>query len=69
MAEKLPDNFKVKDEDNSNVELPLEVQEPLTINPIDPENLDESVSAEYTEILSEIKEKKIKKKRRTKDQA
>ena len=56
-------------EDNSNVELPMEVQEPLDINPTDPENPDESMSAEYTEILSEIKEKKIKKKRRTKDQA
>ena len=56
-------------EDNSSVELPLEVQEPLAINSTDPENLDESVSAEFTEILSDIKERKIKKKRRTKDQA
>ena len=51
-------------EDNSNVELPMEVQEPLDINPTDPENPD----AEYTEILSEIKEKK-RKQRRNKDQA
>ena len=56
-------------EDNSNVEVPLEVQEPLDINPTDPENPDESVSAEYTEILSDIKERKIRKKRRNKDQA
>ena len=56
-------------EGNSSVELPLEVQEPLDINPTDPENPDESVSAEYPEILSEIKERKIKEKRRTKDQA
>ena len=56
-------------EDNSNVELPLEVQEPLDINTTDPENPDESVSAEFTEILSDIKERKIRKKRRNKDQA
>ena len=45
-------------EDNSSVELPLEVQESLAINPTDPENPDESVSAEFTEILSDIKERK-----------
>ena len=56
-------------EDNSSVELPLEVQEPLDINPTDPENLDESVSAEFTEILSDIKERKIRKQRKNKDQA
>ena len=56
-------------EGNSSVELPLEVQEPLAINPTDPENPDESVSAEFTEILSDIKERKIRKKRRNKDQA
>ena len=56
-------------EDNSNVELPMEVQEPLDINTTDPENLDESVSAEFTEILSDIKERKIRKQRRNKDQA
>ena len=56
-------------EDNSSVELPLEVQEPLAINSTDPENLDESVSAEFTEILSDIKERKIRKQRRNKDQA
>ena len=56
-------------EDNSSVELPLEVQEPLDINPKDPENPDESVSAEFTEILSDIKERKIRKQRRNKDQA
>ena len=56
-------------EDNSNVELPLEVQEPLAINPTDPENPDESVSAEFTEILSDIKERKIRMQRRNKDQA
>ena len=56
-------------EGNSNVELPLEVQEPLDINTTDPENPDESVSAEFTEILSDIKERKIRKKRRNKDQA
>ena len=55
-------------EDNSNVELPMEVQEPLDINPTDPENPDESVSAEFTEILSDIKERK-RKQRRNKDQA
>ena len=55
-------------EGNSSVELPLEVQEPLDINPTDPENPDESVSAEYTEILSDIKERK-RKQRRNKDQA
>ena len=52
-------------EDNSGVE----IQESLAINPTDPENPDESVSAEYTEILSDIKERKIRKKRRNKDQA
>ena len=56
-------------EGNSSVELPLEVQEPLDINTTDPENPDESVSAEFTEILSDIKERKIRKKRRNKDQA
>ena len=56
-------------EDNSNVELPMEVQEPLDINPTDPENPDESVSAEFTEILSDIKERKIRMQRRNKDQA
>ena len=56
-------------EGNSNVELPLEVQEPLDINTTDPENPDESVSAEFTEILSDIKERKIRKQRRNKDQA
>ena len=55
-------------EGNSSVELPLEVQEPLAINSTDPENLDESVSAEFTEILSDIKERK-RKQRRNKDQA
>ena len=55
-------------EGNSNVELLLEAQEPLAINPTDSENLDESVSAEYTEILSDIKERK-RKQRRNKDQA
>ena len=55
-------------EGNSSVELTLEVQEPLDINPTDPENLDESVSAEFTEILSDIKERK-RKQRRNKDQA
>ena len=47
----------------------VEVQEPLDINPTDPENPDESVSAEFTEILSDIKERKIRKQRRNKDQA
>ena len=56
-------------EDNSSVELRLEVQEPLDINTTDPENPDESVSAEFTEILSDIKERKIRKQRRNKDQA
>ena len=56
-------------EGNSNVELPLEVQEPLDINTTDPENPDESVSAEFTEILSDIKERKIRMQRRNKDQA
>ena len=51
-------------EDNSGVE----IQESLAINPTDPENPDESVSAEYTEILSDIKERK-RKQRRNKDQA
>ena len=97
-------------EGNSNVELLLEAQEPLVINPMedpflniravtplgaaptglaqqcprgdfhsppprdshsecnDPEILDKSVSAEYTEILSDIKERK-RKQRRNKDQA
>ena len=52
-------------EDNSGVE----IQESLAINPTDPENPDESVSAEFTEILSDIKERKIRKQRRNKDQA
>ena len=56
-------------EGNSRVELPMEVQEPLAINPTDLENPDESVSAEFTEILSDIKERKIRKQRRNKDQA
>ena len=56
-------------EDNSNVEIPLEVHGPLAINTTDPENPDESVSAEFTEILSDIKERKIRKQRRNKDQA
>ena len=56
-------------EGNSSVELPLEVQELLAINTADPESSDESVSAEYTEILSDIKERKIRKQRRNKDQA
>ena len=51
-------------EDNSGVE----IQESLAINPTDPENPDESVSAEFTEILSDIKERK-RKQRRNKDQA
>ena len=56
-------------EGNSSVELPLEVQEPLDINTTDPENPDESVSAEFTEILSDIKERKIRKQRRNNVQA
>ena len=51
------------------VEDNVEVQEPLNINPMDPESSDESVSAEFTEILSDIKERKIRMQRRNKDQA
>ena len=53
-------------EDNSGG---VEIQESLAINPTDPENPDESVSAEFTEILSDIKERKIRKQRRNNDQA
>ena len=45
------------------------VEDNSSVNTTDPENPDESVSAEFTEILSDIKERKIRKQRRNKDQA